>query len=165
MLDISLKELITIAKVRSIKGDKIISKGKLLGMLDKTEQVKKTKTIRDIRKEKFGSDKIFKDIRTFYESEEDYYEPARISNAFNNNYIEYESNGGKDKVLSVKEYLAMIKEYLRDIINDHKTQDEWKIQLTMEINFIFSKDSKDCKDSNETRSMHATNDKIEIMNR
>ena len=158
MLDLSLKELITIAKVRSIKGDKIISKGKLLGMLDKTEQVKKTKTIRDIRKEKFGSDKIFKDIRTFYESEEDYYEPARISNAFNNNYIEYESNGGKDKVLSVKEYL-------RDIIKDHKTQGEWKIQLTMDINFIFSKDSKDCKDSNETRSMHATNDKIEIMNR
>ena len=35
----------------------------------------------------------------------------------------------------------MIKPYLRDIINDHKTQGKWKIQLTIEINFISSKDS------------------------
>ena len=74
-----------------------------------------------------------------YESEEDYYVPVRVSNAFNNGYIEYESNGDKEKILSVKEYLDMIKQYLRDIINDHKTQEEWKIQLTIEINFISSK--------------------------
>ena len=52
----------------------------------------------------------------------------------------------------------MIRLYLRDIINDHrtqeewkvhsdntviyyKTQEEWKIQLSMVINFISSKDS------------------------
>ena len=52
----------------------------------------------------------------------------------------------------------MIRQYLGDIINDHKTQGEWKvhsgntvvdyktqgewkIQLTMSINFISSKDS------------------------
>ena len=35
----------------------------------------------------------------------------------------------------------MIRPYLRDIINDHKTQGEWKIQLTMVINFISSKGS------------------------
>ena len=40
---------------------------------------------------------------------------------------------------------------------DHKTQDEWEIQLTMKINFISSKDSK------ETRTMHTTSDIIEIM--
>ena len=74
-----------------------------------------------------------------YESEEDYYVPVRVSNVFNNGYIEYESNGDKEKILSVKEYLDMIKQYLRDIINDHKTQEEWKIQLTIEINFISSK--------------------------
>ena len=34
-----------------------------------------------------------------------------------------------------------IKRYLSDIINDHKIQGEWKIRLTMEINFISSKDS------------------------
>ena len=64
-----------------------------------------------------------------YESEEYYYEPVRSSNAFNNNYVEYESNGDKDKILTVKEYLDMIKQYLSNIINDHKTQGEWKIQL------------------------------------
>ena len=35
--------------------------------------------------------------------------------------------------------------------------DEWKIQLTMKINFISS------KDSNETRTMHTTSESIEIM--
>ena len=35
----------------------------------------------------------------------------------------------------------MIRPYLRDMINDHKTQGEWKIQLTISINFISSEDS------------------------
>ena len=51
----------------------------------------------------------------------------------------------------------MIRQYLSDIINDHKTQGEWKIQLTMDINFISS------KDSNETRTMHTKSENIEIM--
>ena len=37
----------------------------------------------------------------------------------------------KDKILTVNEYLDVIRPHLRDIINDHKTQSEWKIQLTM----------------------------------
>ena len=81
----------------------------------------------------------------------------KINNAFNNNYIEYQSNGDKGKALSVKEHLDMIKQYLSDIMNDHKTQDKWKIQLTMKINFISS------KHSNETRTMHTTSDSIEII--
>ena len=36
-------------------------------------------------------------------------------------YIEYESKGEKDKNLSPKKYLNMIRPYLSDIINDHKT--------------------------------------------
>ena len=51
----------------------------------------------------------------------------------------------------------MIRPYLGDITNDHKTQEEWKIQLTMIINFISS------KDYDETRTMHTTSDNIEIM--
>ena len=39
-------------------------------------------------------------------------------------------------------------ENLLDKIIEHKTQSEWKIQLTMAINFISS------KDSDETRTMH-----------
>ena len=43
------------------------------------------------------------------------------------------------------------------MINDHKTIREWKIQLTMQINFISHKDSK------ETRSMYTKSRNIKIM--
>ena len=43
------------------------------------------------------------------------------------------------------------------MINYHKTQGEWKIHLTMTINFSSS------KDSNETRTMHMKSDNIEII--
>ena len=52
----------------------------------------------------------------------------------------------------------MIRPYLIDMINDHKNQGEWKIQLSAEINFISSK-----PDSDETRIMHTKNNNIEIM--
>ena len=68
----------------------------------------------------------------------------------------------------------MIKPYLSDLINNHKshgssryhsgnkswvekTSSEWKIQLTMAINFISS------KDSDETRTMHTKSNNVEIM--
>ena len=68
----------------------------------------------------------------------------------------------------------MIKPYLSDKINNHKThgewrihsdntmtehetQSEWKIQLIAAVNFISS------KDSNETRAMHVKSDNAEIM--
>ena len=41
---------------------------------------------------------------------------------FNNNYIQYESKGDKDKILTPSEYLDMIRLYLSDIINDLNTQ-------------------------------------------
>ena len=64
MLDVSLKELRAIAKIRGIKDYKIMFKDKLLSILDKPEQVKKSKAIRDIRKKNFDSDKILRGIRT-----------------------------------------------------------------------------------------------------
>ena len=87
---------------------------------------------------------------------EDYYKPIVVNNAFNNNYIKCESKGDKDKILTIREYLNMIRPYLVDMINDHKHQSEWKIQLSAEI---FS--SK--PDSDETRIMHTKNNNIEIM--
>ena len=71
--------------------------------------------------------------------EKDYYKPIKIRNAFSNNYIEYESNADKDRTLSIEEYLDKIRPYLSNIINDHKTRGEWKIQLTKVTNFISSK--------------------------
>ena len=52
-----------------------------------------------------------------------------------------ESNGDKNKTLSNEEHLSKIRPYLRDIINNFKKSDTWKIQLTISINFIFSKDA------------------------
>ena len=43
------------------------------------------------------------------------------------------------------------------MINDHKTQGEWKINLTIAINFFSSKDSE------EVRNMHSKSDNIEIL--
>ena len=117
---------------------------------------------------------LFKGV-SLNETDENYYRPIRTKSAFNGNYIKYESKRDKDKNLSPKEYLDMIRPYLSDIINDHKTPKnlsvhssnevidyetqygEWKIQLTMSINFISS------KDSDETRNMHTKSDNIEMM--
>ena len=46
---------------------------------------------------------------------------------------------------------------MSDIINDQKTQGEWKIHLTIVINFFSSKDSE------EIRTMHSKSDSIEIL--
>ena len=54
-------------------------------------------------------------------TDEDYYKPIKTKSAFNGNYIEYESNEDKDENLSAKEYLNMVRPYLSNIINDHKT--------------------------------------------
>ena len=65
--------------------------------------------------------KGIRDIKNLFDKfVEDYYRPIKTKNAFNGNYIEYESKGDKDKNLSLKEYLYMIISYLSDIINDHK---------------------------------------------
>ena len=79
------------------------------------------------------------------------------SNVFSNNYIEYKSNEDKNKTFSIKDYLDEIKPYLSDIINNKKIQGEWKINLTMAINFFSSKDSE------EIRTMHSKSDNIEIL--
>ena len=72
--------------------------------------------------------KGIRDVKDTYDDvDEDYYKPIRIGNAFSSNYIEYKSNGDKDKILLIKEYLDMIRPYLNDLIDKHKTQGESKI--------------------------------------
>ena len=61
------------------------------------------------------------------EGEENYYTPARVCNVWSNKYIEYESNGDINKILSVKEYLNKTKSFLKNIINDLKKCDTLKI--------------------------------------
>ena len=85
------------------------------------------------------------------------YKPAIVKSGYNNNYIEYRSEG--DKLLTVEEYLALIEPYLRELINDHKSKGEWKIQLTAQINFISLRPGSD-----ETRVMHTRSVNEEFMN-
>ena len=51
---------------------------------------------------------------------ENYHKPVRVSNFSSNNYIEYESNGKRNKILSVQEYLDKTRPYLKDIITISK---------------------------------------------
>ena len=85
------------------------------------------------------------------------YKPTLVKGGYNNNYVQYRSEG--DKRLTVEEYLALIEPYLRELINDYKSKGEWKIQLTSQINFISLR-----PDSEETRVMHTKSDNEEFMN-
>ena len=90
--------------------------------------------------------------------EENYYKPVRVNNFWSNNYIEYKINNDKSRMLSVEKCLDKIRPYLRHIINDLKQSDIWKIQLTITVNSISSKD-----DNDEERVMHSKIGNIEIM--
>ena len=89
--------------------------------------------------------------------EEGYYKQVRVGNFWSNSYIEYESNGYRNKTLSIEEYLNKIKPCLKDMINDLKKSDTWKIHLKIAINFMSS------KDNDEECVMHSKSDNIEIM--
>ena len=53
---------------------------------------------------------MISEIRNLFElSNEDYHDPIRVGSFYSNNYIEYESNGYRDKNLSNEEYLNKIK--------------------------------------------------------
>ena len=71
-------------------------------------------------------------------------------------YIEYDSNGGRNKTLSVEEYLNQIRSNLKDELNDIKKSDTLKIQLAIAVNFISS------KDIDEEDVIHAKSDNKEI---
>ena len=104
-------------------------------------------------------DKITTDIRKCFEIEnegEDYYKPVRVDNFCNSSYLEYESNADRNKTLSIKECLKEIKPYLKDIKNLRKS-DTQKIQLTIAINFICS------RDTDNGRVIHSRSDNIELM--
>ena len=81
------------------------------------------KKIRNLFRLKKGNeaikDRIIRDIWNIFErEEEDYFKPVNQVTFWSNNYIEYESNGDRNKTLSAEEYLNKIRPYLKDIIND-----------------------------------------------
>ena len=134
--------------------------------MEKSLQFKKHHIYDDEYKKIKSVRKLFKQL------DRDYYKPTKAFNSFDNkknSYIKYISKGDKYENLSLKEYLDMIRPYLRDMINDHKVPinlndnlddeskfGEWKIQQIIQISCISSKNFK------ETRTIYSPIDNIEI---
>ena len=146
----------------SSEEENIIKDLKNLSRLEKEQNYTAVKDIRNLfRLKRRIKDIVLRNIKNLFEyekEEENYYKPVRVNHFRSNNHIEYKSNGDKNRILSVQEYLDKIRPYLKDIINDLKQSDLWKIQFRMTINFILSKDYND-----EERVMHSKSDNIEIM--
>ena len=70
--------------------------------------------------------KGIKDIKVLFKLsiDKDCYKPILVKSGYNGNYVQYESE--RDKILILKEYLALIEKYLRKSINYYKNKDEWK---------------------------------------
>ena len=90
--------------------------------------------------------KELKKIKNYFELFQEkikinYYKPIRTKGAYNDNHIEYESKGDKNKNVLPEDYLDIIRPFLRDMMNNHKTHGERKIQLIIRINFISSLDT------------------------
>ena len=54
----------------------------------------------------YGLDYLFNEL-----DEVDYYEPKEVKNAFNGNYVLYESKGDKDNKLALYEHIDIIRPY------------------------------------------------------
>ena len=94
--------------------------------------------------------RIIRDIRNSFElenEEENYQNPRRNGNFYSSNYLEQESTGDRNNTLSIEAYLNKIRPYI-------ERSDTWKIQLTVVINLVSS------KDTDEDRLIHSKNDNI-----
>ena len=102
--------------------------------------------------------KGIKDIENLFKIliDKDYYKPKLTKSGYNKNYVQFESKGGK--ILALKEYLNLIEKYLKELIEEYKLKGEWKVQLTIEVNFTSLKPGSD-----ETRIMYTRSDNVEIM--
>ena len=70
-----------------------------------------------------NENRIIRYHELFEVEEKEYYKPVKVGNFWSNNYIEYESKGDRNKIVSVEEYLNKIRPYLKDMINNLKKPD------------------------------------------
>ena len=82
--------------------------------------IKSTTNLFRLKKENEAiKDRMIRNIANQSEKEKnDYYKPVRVRNFWSRNYIECESNGGRNKTLSIEEYVNKIRPHLKDIIKD-----------------------------------------------
>ena len=97
MVTLSYKELKAVANITEIKDYRRMIEYELLKAFEESEKPKTPKNIKEIRRENNDSNEIIRDLRALYESEEDYYELQKTKGVFNDDYIEYGSNGDRDK--------------------------------------------------------------------
>ena len=73
--------------------------------------------------------KGIKDIKDLFKLsiDKDFYKPTLIKSGYNGNCVQYESKG--DKILALKEYLALIENYLRELINYYKNKQKLTLFL------------------------------------
>ena len=78
-------------------------------------KLKKKKKVKKKKKphKRIIKNRITRNIRTLFK-QGDYYQPKRVSDFWKNIYIEHESNGDKNKNLSLDEYLKKIKTSLEE---------------------------------------------------
>ena len=144
-----LKEIKT--NLYNIEERKKISTKKTNNYLDElVKKILKLEKYHDYDDHEF---KGIKDIKDLFKPsiDKDYYKPVLVKSGYNNNFVQYESKGGK--LLSIQEYLSLIENYLKKLINQYKKEGEWKIQLIAEINFISLKPVSD-----EARVMYTRSD-------
>lgn len=84
--------------------------------------------------------KPFIEIDTFESTYKDY-KPKKIAYAFNDRHIEYKNEGSEK--LSIGQYFKRIKPYMGNMIDKLKRFSEWKIHLTMTVNFMWPEDNHD----------------------
>ena len=95
------------------------------------------------------------------EEDEDYYKHERVRNAFKSdngdyNYRVYESRESQYYEL-LEEYLSTIKPYLENMIRDYISIEEWKMQLTISMKLISSRNPE------QFCIKHSHSENIEIM--
>ena len=142
--------------------DKKINNNFIENKLDKNTNYDFIENIRDLFNNKLDkkinnnntNDDFIENIRDLFSILD--YEPLLIKTGFDNNYLEYMSNGNNS--LSFNEYLELLKPYFYDLINVYKAKGEWKLQLSAEISFVLQK-----PDSNEIRIMYTRSTPEEII--
>ena len=147
----------------SLEEENIIKDIRNLFRLKKEQNYTAVRDIRNLFRQekqiKAIKDRILRDIKNIFDHEKEeeyYYKPVRVS-IWSINYTEYEGNGDRNKTLSVVECLNKTRSNLKDIINNLRKSDTWKVQLTIENNFISP------EDNGENRVIHSKSENVEIM--
>ena len=87
----------------------------------------------------------------------DYYKPILTRESFNGKCQYYELRGDRYKNLSLKQYISTITPEIAELIRNKSTnQNEQKMQLTMNINFMHT------TDPNKNRNFYVKSDNVEI---